>query len=389
FNMTRALPKPSGPWSVGCFDVTTKCGEDRCLFRLYYPSKEINPDSMQQPLWLPENEYAAGFTNFLKVPSLTRVFGWIFSTSRIPASWKTDLVMPSGVQKLPVILFSHGLGANKTTYSNICTELASHGTLVAAVEHSDKSASATYYLEENLGGEFEKKWIEFLRVSGGEPVEQQIRNKQVRHRADECCRILDCLQNLNDGNLKTVEGNENLNQFKGNLDLDKCGILGHSFGGATTVTSLSMDSRFKVGIALDSWMYPLDKDIYCSVNSVPLLFINSESFQWPSNIANMRKLDLDTFNIPAERRIITLSNSTHHSQCDFPLLLKYHFLSKSLGLAGTADPLSVSQLNNSIILAFIGTHLGLEFGKDLTELINANKETIIRGSNVQVDEEKV
>ena len=36
---------------------------------------------------------------------------------------------------LPVIMFSHGSGGMRTTYSATCCDLASHGYLVVAIEH--------------------------------------------------------------------------------------------------------------------------------------------------------------------------------------------------------------------------------------------------------------
>ena len=35
----------------------------------------------------------------------------------------------------PVMVFSHGLGAMSLTYSGICADVASHGYVVASVEH--------------------------------------------------------------------------------------------------------------------------------------------------------------------------------------------------------------------------------------------------------------
>ena len=38
-------------------------------------------------------------------------------------------------KQFPVIVFSHGLQAMRTIYSGICCDIASHGYVVAAVEH--------------------------------------------------------------------------------------------------------------------------------------------------------------------------------------------------------------------------------------------------------------
>ena len=54
-----------------------------------------------------------------------------------------------------------------------------------------------------------------------------------------------------------------------------CFHLGHSFGGATTLLGLSRDERFKLGLVLDGWLFPLrDEDIAEDVTQ-PILFINT------------------------------------------------------------------------------------------------------------------
>jgi hypothetical protein len=60
----------------------------------------------------------------------------------------------------------------------------------------------------------------------------------------------------------------------GLLSFDKR-VTGHSFGGATTLYSLAKDSRFKLGVVLDGWLFPLrDEDVAQQVNQ-PIMFINT------------------------------------------------------------------------------------------------------------------
>ena len=99
---------------------------------------------------------------------------------------------------------------------------------------------------------------------------------------------------------------------QGRLDMRKAAIMGHSFGGATTIQALSQDHRFlsaipspappslslspslsltlRCGIALDCWMAPIHRDLLETGVQQPLLFINSSEHQWLESVRAMFKL---------------------------------------------------------------------------------------------------
>ena len=47
---------------------------------------------------------------------------------------------------------------------------------------------------------------------------------------------------------------------------------------------------YRCGIALDTWMLPIHRDLYETGIQQPLLFINSHDFQWVENVQQMMKL---------------------------------------------------------------------------------------------------
>ncbi len=113
----------------------------------------------------------------------------------MPALVNASLV--SNDAQLPVCVFSHGLGAMSFTYSAICCDLASHGYVVASVEHRyftqcicvyslrpplrDGSACMSHLRVPSPSGTgLTDKWLEHRFLSEGEK-EFPIRNEQVQH----------------------------------------------------------------------------------------------------------------------------------------------------------------------------------------------------------------
>ena len=386
------LPPNSGLCTVCCTDIVTEYGPNRLLYRLYYPtSADVKLSECNAGSWLMNPEYAVGYSNFLYRKKVSKSLYELFSSTKVNAVWNGTFKLPGDINKLPVVIFSHGLGANRTAYSLICCDLASKGVLVAAVEHADKSACATYYLKKVTPGkpEVQKIWINYQHVDANAAEEHYLRNKQVHYRADECSAVLSELQHLNDGQANYAHCEINLEPFKGAIDVNKCAVMGHSFGGGTAVTALSKDDRFKVGIGLDTWMYPLDSEIYQKISPVPFLFINTESFQWAANIADMRKLDADVFDVSAERQMVTLVGTHHFSQTDFPFILKKKMLMSLFNATNAVDPIIAIRLNNQLAFGFLGKYLGLEFGNSVQNVVSENANLVYFGSNVDIDEDRI
>ena len=138
---------------------------------------------------LPDTRYAVGYGDFLKLPRalVHAVMKPLLGAVEVPDAFAnapflsadveaTAAPKPDPRQRLPVMVFSHGLGGMRTTYSAICTELASYGWVVAAVEHSDRSACLSV---RDDGARI----IEYFRSPVTE--DRALRSEQLRRRVDE------------------------------------------------------------------------------------------------------------------------------------------------------------------------------------------------------------
>ncbi|XP_003789295.1 platelet-activating factor acetylhydrolase isoform X1 [Otolemur garnettii] len=368
------IPKGDGSYSVGCTDLMFDHTKEGTFLRLYYPSQD---DNRLDTLWIPNKEYFMGLSRFLGTHQLMgKILNLLFGSMTTPANWNSPL--RTG-EKYPLIVFSHGLGAFRTIYSAIGIDLASHGFIVATVEHRDRSASATYYFEDQLAAETGNKTWLYLQILRREEDELSVRNQQVHQRAKECSNALDLILDIDHGKpVKNVLDLEfDVEQLKGAIDRDKIAIIGHSFGGATVIQALSEDHRFRCGIALDAWMFPLGDEVYSRIPQ-PLFFINSEQFQYPANIAKMKKF----YSPDKERKMITIKGSVHQNFADFTFATGKIFGS-IFALKGDIDSNVAIDLSNKASLAFLQKHLGLHKDFDQWDcLIEGANANLIPGTNI-------
>ncbi|XP_077173720.1 platelet-activating factor acetylhydrolase [Paroedura picta] len=378
------IPEGNGPYSVGCTDLMTGPNKQGSLLRVFYPSQKDT--SCEDTKWIPRKEYYYGLSDYLNTSRTLGEFALscYFGSVTCPAKW--GAAFEPG-ERHPAIIFSHGLGAFRTIYSAICIEMASWGFVVASVEHRDLSASATYYFKETPSSgakgaapELQEEWIYYKKSKPSE-ADTALRRQQVQQRAKECSRALDFLLGVNSG-----KASENLlplsfdwTPVKGSIDIHRIAVMGHSFGAATAIETLSQDVRFKCGVALDAWMMPLRDEVYSRVHQ-PLLFINSEKFQWESNILEMKKLA----SANRETKTITIRGSVHQSFSDFTFLTG-NLMGKIFKLKGETDPDAVLDISNQASLAFLQKHLGLRKGFDQWDLlVEGQGPSVIPGTDVEL-----
>ncbi|KAK1171834.1 platelet-activating factor acetylhydrolase [Acipenser oxyrinchus oxyrinchus] len=381
------IPSGKGPNNVGCTDLMVDHTIQGTFLRLYYPCE--TSASPEWPPWIPKKEYFNGLADFLKISRSLgdRMFSYLYGSYTVPAEWNAPF-KPGN--KYPLIIFSHGLGAFRSLYSAVCIEIASQGFIVAAVEHRDESASATFYYKDQSTEQqhqvsstpehLKEEWLYYRTLKPGEP-EFPLRNQQVQQRANECIGALNLLTDINAG--QSVNNVLNLHfdwsKLKDSMDLCRTAIMGHSFGGATVIQSLCRETKFKCGVALDSWMFPLDDEVYARVTQ-PILFINSEKFQWLANIMKMKMLDANTI----QRKMITIKGTVHQSFPDFTFLTG-HLIGKIFKLKGEIDPNIAIDLCNKASLAFLQRHL--EIHKNFNQwdpLIDGMDANLIPGTNIHL-----
>jgi len=375
---TPSLPAPIGPFQVGYQDVMTPGKPPSATyFRIHYPAPTYtsitNPPVwadrecqegllkfMQKMVW----EWPSWVNNseFLLLPLAKKIMteetffstfnlGWNLTGRRltIPICKAAPLAQqPSS--GWPVVVFSHGMGCNRFTMSNLCYQLASMGVIVVAIEHREGSGWGTKYkLEEG-----EMKLIPHLQVSVNE-CEYEVRNNQMNLRCEEVIKTIQTLDKINEGKVVfNVANDDNSNDemkhdlkiFKSSLDLKKkLHLMGHSFGGSTVLLVSTMEKRIRSVLALDPWMFPVSMHQFTL--DKPVQVIHTEKFVKEENLKVIKEASK---NIEVEFKVFKAG--VHLSATDIPFVFSQpwlRYLRKGLGMTNDVEPDKVMVDTNMLI----------------------------------------
>ncbi|MGB3651767.1 MAG: alpha/beta hydrolase [Rivularia sp. (in: cyanobacteria)] len=126
-----------------------------------------------------------------------------------------DIYLPRSTNKSPVIVISHGLGSDRTSFAYLAEHLASHGFVVAVPEHP---GSNSQQLQALLGG---------IADEITDPREFVDRPLDVKY-------VLDYLEGLSNSD----------SAYKGRFNMEQVGVIGQSFGGYTALALAGAEINF-------------------------------------------------------------------------------------------------------------------------------------------------
>lgn len=213
-------PDAPGPYPVG---VTT--------IQLSDPTRtdsELNqPRPLLAEIWYPAAESARGkeptrFTDFYlngKDSTMNLILGMAFKfdVTKIDETFKSVAVRDAAIADgaFPLLIFSHGNGGMRAQNTFWCDHMASHGYIVAAVDHT-RNACAT---------SFNGKVI---------PYAQGGRSQAAIDRPKDVSFLIDQMEAMN---------RDAASALFGHVDTDHIGVAGHSFGGFTAMAACHYDDR--------------------------------------------------------------------------------------------------------------------------------------------------
>ena len=334
------IPIPSGPLSVGTViyeftDTTRKelySGKDearRFMVQAWYPA-EIKVSDQRAP-WMSNAEiYAPAIATHINLPSY---FLDHLKLVKIPAykdaqAARTDI-------GYPVIIFSHGWNGFNAQNTGQALELASHGYVVIAVQHT-YGAVTTVFSDGTMASNNPKA----LPENADDPNYEVVARILVDQWAGDVSFVLDQFQSLNKdaGSI-----------FFSRLDMERIGVYGHSTGGGAAIQFCGTDSRCDALLGMDPFMRPVSAEVIANGISQPSFFMFSQGWTDLVDSKNNKLFNQFHPNVPNSMGAISIDGTKHFDFSDLPLLSP---IAPQLGLKGALNGKRVTEIVDSYLLDF-------------------------------------
>ena len=334
------IPAPTGSFSVGTrvFNwednkreewFTEKEGDFRkIVIQVWYPTDAVTGDPVPY-IDFPQHRVKPISEQVELPPFMIKHIQNVNSNSYLNATLK------SAIESYPLVIFSHGLGGMRMQNTIQMEELASRGFIALAMDHP---------FDANLTVFNDGSSADYRSGIVGEVTTEEfwnIRLPQINTRVADVSYVLDHIKEIQADN----------DDFWNMVDLERVGIMGHSFGGGTAIVASSRDTRLDACIALDGWLVPIEQPIIKSGLKVPFLFMGQTYWSNPVNYENLDTLIAASTGL-AEK--IILYGTKHFDYSDTP---QFSTASRKFGISGSMDLDELRNLLNIKIVSFFEKNL--------------------------------
>lgn len=341
------LLAPTGPYQVGTHTfywvdqnrvetlapVSTPPGQRELMVQVWYPA-EPWPDMQPGPYMDDLQIVGKAIARQFHLPSfLLGHLGLARSHSYLDAPLaKTD-------QPFPVLIFSHGWTGYRTQNTYQMEELASHGYVVFAPDHT-YGAGVTVFPD----GRIALNNPNLLPSNVSQETYDQAARKLGEAWVGDLRFVLDQVEALNAHRIHSP--------FPGRLDLSRIGVFGHSTGGGAAVETCWVDPRCKAGLSEDAWLIPYSREMVSQGFAKPWMLLQSEKWTAARNPKLVKELYGHLHQ--NDRYQLTIAGTQHYDFTDVSLFTP---LAASLRIKGPIDGSRDLRLINAYTLAFFNRYL--------------------------------